>query len=175
MGLLRAVLPAPPVQAHVHLAFDELEGHGVKLLVHADVVVESDCGDLPNRQLEGVARQGQKHDPFFPEPGCPGAVFLLERLMVKGVQPFADGFVELPQREEFLVADHRKDEAGDVPDRALDGRLVLRRAHPRGHDRRAVMLRQLLVRLVEHKLRPRVFDHAGLKVIRHQHQRHAPK
>ena len=100
MGLLRAVLPAPSVQAymganpipleehlddiagqaHVHLAFYELEGHGVKLLVHADVVVERDSSDFPNRQLVGFARQGQKHGPFFREPGCPAAVFLLERV-----------------------------------------------------------------------------------------------
>ena len=92
----------------------------------------------------------------------------LERLVVQQMQALPDNFVKLSQAEKRLIANRRQNERGDRPHRSLDRGFVLRRTHSRWDDRRAVVLRQLLIRFVKHKLSPGIFDHACFEIIRHK-------
>jgi len=122
-----------------------------------------------------MARQLLQIALLLREQDGAAAFLLLERPLVECVQPLPDGLVQFPQREELLVAQCGENGRREVPDRAFHRCLVLRPAHARRDDGRSIVLRQFLVRFVEHHFVFRVFVHARFQVVRHQDARHAAK
>ena len=64
-----------------------------------------------------------------------------------------DNRVQLPQGEKALAADNRQNKGRDVVDNTLDRWFVFRGLHTSWDNRGAVMVRQFLIRLVEHGFR----------------------
>ena len=76
-----------------------------------------------------------------------------------------DRLIQLWQRQELAVPQSRQNEGGDDTDGAFYRRLILGRADSGRKDRRAVMLRQLLIRLVENDLVLAMLLHTGFQVV----------
>ncbi len=97
-----------------------------------------------------------------PRPGA-----LLERLGVVSGDPLIDRGPKFRQRREPPIAERRDHEGSDVPDRALNARLILRLRDPARQHRRGVMRGEFPIRVVENHLTlRRVLDHSRLQVVR---------
>ena len=76
-----------------------------------------------------------------------------------------DRFIQLQQRQKLAVPQNRQDEGGDDTDSALYRSLVPRRTDSGRQDRRSVMLRQLLIRLVENDLILAMLLHTRFQIV----------
>ena len=81
--------------ADVDLLLDVFIRNRVILPVNGDMVVRTYGSHLPFGKLKGSIRQRKKKSLFLFKLARPAAIPLLERLMVKGVQPFTDRCVQL--------------------------------------------------------------------------------
>ena len=88
-----------------------------------------------------------------------------EGLMIESLQAFMDRLIQLRQRQKLAVPQSRQNEGRDDTNGTFHRRLVLGRTDSGRQDRRAVMLRQLLIRLVENDLILAMLLHTGFQVV----------
>ena len=125
---------------------DELERHGVVLVVDADMVVQADGDSLPVRILKWYRRKRlQEGDLLFLEYTAPRALALLERALIEGSKPMHYGTIQVTQGEERVVAQLRDDGRREIADCTLNRSFVARCKYARRQQRRVVMLSQLFV------------------------------
>ncbi len=85
--------------------------------------------------------------------------------MAENLQSFVDRLIQLRQRQKLAVPQSRQNEGGDDDYGALHSRLVLGRTDSGRQDRRAIVLRQFLIRLVENDLILVMLLHSGFQVV----------
>ena len=93
-----------PGEAHIHLLLDVLIRHRVVHVLHADVIVILDRGNLPDRQLERRSQEGQQKQLLFRKAGRPAALPFLEGLVVEGSQLFPNGLIQFHEGQKLAVA-----------------------------------------------------------------------
>ncbi len=107
----------------------ELIRHAVEVVVDLDVIVDVDATRLPLRQLVARARQGLERRPIeLLEERAPADAGDLHRAVVDGVDPLANGGVQIGEREEGAVPQRRQDPALRDLDTDFDFGFVGRRA-----------------------------------------------
>lgn len=125
---------------------DELERHGVVLVVDSDMVVQADGDSLQVRILKWYRRKRlQEGDLLFLEYTAPRALALLERTLIEGSKPMHYGTIQVTQGEERAVAQLRDDGRREIADCTLNRSFVARCKYARRQQRRVVMLSQLFV------------------------------
>ena len=134
----------------LQLLSDQLVGHRVVVTVDLDVVVDIHPHLFPLGKFVGLSGQGtQRRALELLEQLPTGARQLLEGAGVEPFEKAGDFPVQVRQREEGAVAQHRQDPAFDQEYTGLRLGLVARLAHPCRQDRDAVVACQVLVRRVE--------------------------
>ena len=117
----------------------ELIRHAVEVVIDLDVVIDVDATRLPFRQLVARARQRRERGPIeLLEERPPTDAGDLHRAIVDGVDPLANGGVQIGEREKGAVPQRRQDPALRDLDTDFDFGFVGRRARrgresPRRH------------------------------------------
>ena len=164
-------------QAGVDVLVAEGVGDRVVMPVQLDVVVDVDAGVVvplaDDEALGGQRPEGglvQAHE----EVVAAGAV-QAHGAGVQVLEELGDARVEGAEGEEALVAEAGEDPPRDDLHRGLDLRLIPWFSRPGRQDDRAVVLRELLVRLLQPRLVPARDDDAALQLVGHQGGGDAPK
>ena len=110
---------------------------------------------------------------LFLESGEAAACTFLEGAAIQLFQLLNDSTAGFIQRKELPVAQRCRDPRGDVFHGTFRCGLVVRPTYPRRDNRRAIVLRQLLVATVQYYFIPVVGNGSRLGIVRNQQTRHA--
>ncbi len=113
----------------------------------------------------GSGRQRAQEGLFLCKIADPAAFPFLERLAVESLHTVVERLIQLRQRQKLAVPQSRQNEGGDDAHSALHHSLVLGRADSGRQDRRAIVLRQFLTRLIEDDLVLSVLLDTGFQVV----------
>ena len=156
-------------KADVYFLLNVLVRDAVKHFIHRNMVVVRHHADFPLRQLKRSVRQNLEHGLLIlKEYAFATAYLFLKRLVVKLLQLFENGFVQLPQREKSPVPQRSDDPCGDNADRSFDRGLILRLANSCGYDSSAIMLCHLVIAFVDDGGIPLHSIYSGLEIVRNQ-------
>ena len=161
-------------QSQVNGLANQVVGHGVLVPAIADQIIIAHLGMGPDGRL--IRRSGKRTHELtflFLKSGEAAACPLLEGTAIQLLQLLNDSTASFIQRKELPVAQRCRDPGGDVFHGTLRGGLVVRPAYPRRDNRRAIVLRQLLVAAVQYHLIAVVGNGSGLGVVWNQQTRHA--
>ena len=160
-------------QADVDLLADILVRHRVEVPLDGDVIVGMDRVLAPQRALPAARRQRlhvREIDALEAlVAGLAGAVGIGPGVDLPDLG--GDRAVQRRQIMEHMVAQRRQDPAFAVQHPVLDQGLVARLPDPRGEALDAVMVEQIGVGLVQHRLVARRLLHRRLDVVGHHHPR----
>jgi hypothetical protein len=132
--------------------FDVFIGYAVVHLVDRYVIIELYGGDFPGGAFVRGRRQRQERMfLLIKKRAQPATGSFLKWSFIERRQLLGNGCVQLRQGKERLLTQSGQNPGGDYADRAFDTGLVLRFADAGRDDRRAIMLRHFVVRLVDHR------------------------
>ena len=93
-------------KAHVNLLMNILIGHRIHHAVYRDMVVVLDCSSSPLGKLKRKSRKRQEIGLFlFYEYLIRRAIPLLKLAVIVGLKLFCNGFIELAEGKELLIAE----------------------------------------------------------------------
>ncbi len=136
--------PSHPLAVSIHR--DEVtDGH-----IRKSATEDVDATRLPFRQLVARVRQGLERGPIDVfEERPPAHAGLFHRAIIDGVDPVADGRVQIGQREKGAVPQRREDPPLRDLDTDLDVGFVLGPRDARGNHHGVIVARELgVVRLI---------------------------
>lgn len=152
-------------EPNIYLLLDVLKGNRIVHALQADVVIGSHRCHFPGCQFKGAERQRTQKRFLLCKTTSPAAFPFLEWFMVESLQTVPYRLIQLRQRQKLAVPQSRQNEGGDDAYGALHSRLVLGRTDSGRQDRRAIVLRQFLIRLVENDLILVMLLHSGFQVV----------
>ena len=168
---------APPVEeefdgarreARLDPLVHELIRHAVEIVVNLDVIIDVDATRLPFRQLVARLRQREERRPIeLLKERTSADTGDLHRAFVDGVDPLANGGVQIGEGKERAMPQDRQDPALRDLDTHLRFGFVGGCGHAGGNDHRTIMAGELSVGPVDLRLVAVGDRDAALQIVRH--------
>jgi len=159
-------------QPDVDLGTDQSMGHGIEEFLGLDMIVGTDPGKLPDRELIGIGGQGLQCWPLDRvEEVLTTDIEPAHRPAVEIVESVPDGGIAFGKREEGLMTQPTENIGLGQAHTGLDLRFVLRTIRPGWKDADAIVGRHLAVTAIDLGIIEGGFFDAALEVVGNQEPR----